>query len=86
MPVGKIPTAHLEMRSASLTHRHASKSIQSVAIDNAIYFLNDPQTAAFQQFLNASRHGHAGASVEVAWYLSTGNLEGVSQDVERAVM
>lgn len=24
MPVGKIPTAHLEMRSASLTRRHAS--------------------------------------------------------------
>ncbi|XP_056893155.1 protein sel-1 homolog 3 isoform X1 [Takifugu flavidus] len=44
------------------------------------------ETAAFQQFLNASRLGHVGASVEVAWYLSTGNLEGVSQDVERAVI
>ncbi|XP_036067296.1 protein sel-1 homolog 3 isoform X2 [Oryzias melastigma] len=38
------------------------------------------------EFLNASRLGHVGASVEAAWYLSTGNLEGVSQDVERAVI
>lgn len=45
-----------------------------------------PQSAAFQQFLNASRFGHVAASVEAAWYLSTGNLEGVSQDAERAVM
>ncbi|XP_073332497.1 protein sel-1 homolog 3 [Pagrus major] len=44
------------------------------------------QTAAFQQFLNASRLGHIAASVEAAWYLSTGSLEGVSQDVERAVI
>ncbi|KAG8003474.1 Protein sel-1-like protein 3 [Nibea albiflora] len=44
------------------------------------------ETAAFQQFLNASRLGHVAASVEAAWYLSTGSLEGVSQDVERAVM
>ncbi|XP_029906417.1 protein sel-1 homolog 3 [Myripristis murdjan] len=44
------------------------------------------ETAAFQQFLNASSFGHVAASVEAAWYLSTGSLEGVSQDVERAVM
>ncbi|XP_027146236.1 protein sel-1 homolog 3 isoform X2 [Larimichthys crocea] len=44
------------------------------------------ETAAFQQFLNASRLGHIAASVEAAWYLSTGSLEGVSQDVERAVI
>lgn len=49
-------------------------------------FLPDPQTAAFQQFLKASRFGHVAASVEAAQYLSTGNLEGVSQDVDRAVM
>ncbi|XP_070765272.1 protein sel-1 homolog 3 [Enoplosus armatus] len=44
------------------------------------------ETAAFQQFLNASQFGHVAASVEAAWYLSTGVLEGVSQDVERAVI
>ncbi|GAA6217828.1 protein sel-1 homolog 3-like [Lates japonicus] len=44
------------------------------------------ETAAFHQFLNASRFGHVAASVEAAWYLSTGSLEGVSQDVERAVI
>uniref|UniRef100_A0A8C7X5Q8 Protein sel-1 homolog 3 n=1 Tax=Oryzias sinensis TaxID=183150 RepID=A0A8C7X5Q8_9TELE len=44
------------------------------------------ESAAFQQFLNASRFGHVAASVEAAWYLSTGNLEGVSQDAERAVI
>lgn len=59
---------------------------QSAAIDEPIYFLYNPQTAAFRWFLNASWHGHVGAAVEVAWYLSTGNLEGVSQDVESAVM
>ncbi|XP_026160908.1 protein sel-1 homolog 3 isoform X2 [Mastacembelus armatus] len=42
-------------------------------------------TAAFHCFLNASRLGNVAASVEAAWYLSTGSLEGVSQDVERAV-
>ncbi|XP_044054603.1 protein sel-1 homolog 3 isoform X2 [Siniperca chuatsi] len=44
------------------------------------------ESAAFQLFLNASRFGHVAASVEAAWYLSTGSLEGVSQDVERAVI
>nr|XP_033477060.1 protein sel-1 homolog 3-like isoform X1 [Epinephelus lanceolatus] len=44
------------------------------------------ETAAFQLFLNASVLGHISASVEAAWYLSTGSLEGVSQDVERAVI
>ncbi|XP_074523997.1 protein sel-1 homolog 3 [Halichoeres trimaculatus] len=44
------------------------------------------ETAAFQQFLNASQYGHIAALVEVAWYSSTGNLGGVSQDVQRAVI
>uniref|UniRef100_A0A8C5H8P0 Protein sel-1 homolog 3-like n=1 Tax=Gouania willdenowi TaxID=441366 RepID=A0A8C5H8P0_GOUWI len=44
------------------------------------------ESAAFQHFLNASKSGHMSASVEVARYLSTGNLEGVSQDVEKAVI
>ncbi|CAK6956152.1 protein sel-1 homolog 3%2C partial [Scomber scombrus] len=44
------------------------------------------EIAAFQQFLRASRLGHVGATVEAAWYLSTGSLEGMSQDAERAVM
>ncbi|KAK2907555.1 hypothetical protein Q8A73_008628 [Channa argus] len=42
--------------------------------------------AAFQLFLSASRFGHVTASVEAAWYLPTGSLEGLSQDVERAVI
>ncbi|KAM9384072.1 protein sel-1 homolog 3 isoform 1-T1 [Pholidichthys leucotaenia] len=44
------------------------------------------ESAAFELFLNASGFGHVAASLEAAWYLSTGNLEGVSQDVKRAVM
>ncbi|CAB1439267.1 unnamed protein product [Pleuronectes platessa] len=44
------------------------------------------ETAAFQYFVNASRFGHVAASVEAAWYLSTGSLGGVSQDAERAVI
>ncbi|XP_030583534.1 protein sel-1 homolog 3 [Archocentrus centrarchus] len=44
------------------------------------------ESAAFEQFLNASELGHIAASVEAAWYLSTGCLEGVSQDMKRAVM
>ncbi|XP_035504340.2 protein sel-1 homolog 3 isoform X1 [Scophthalmus maximus] len=44
------------------------------------------ELAAFQQFLNASRLGHAAASVEAARHLSTGSLEGVAQDAERAVI
>lgn len=55
-------------------------------LEDVIYVLYDSQTAAFQQFLNASQYGHTAALVEVAWYSSTGNLEGVSQDVQRAVM
>ncbi|CAG5862185.1 unnamed protein product [Menidia menidia] len=43
------------------------------------------ESAAFQLFLNASRFGHVAASVEAAWYLSTGSLQAASQDVERAV-
>lgn len=49
-------------------------------------FFNDLQSAAFEQFLNASRFGHVTASVEAARYLSMGSLEGVSQDMKRAVM
>ncbi|KAK9518893.1 hypothetical protein VZT92_021660 [Zoarces viviparus] len=43
------------------------------------------ETAMVLQFLNASRLGHDVASVEAASYLSTGVLEGVPQDVGRAV-
>ncbi|XP_072294196.1 protein sel-1 homolog 3 [Eucyclogobius newberryi] len=43
------------------------------------------ETAAVLYFLNASALGHIGASVEGAYYLSTGELEGVPQDAERAV-
>lgn len=51
-----------------------------------LFFFNDLQSAAFEQFLNASRFGHVTASVEAARYLSMGSLEGVSQDMKRAVM
>uniref|UniRef100_A0A8C7T0L1 Uncharacterized protein n=1 Tax=Oncorhynchus mykiss TaxID=8022 RepID=A0A8C7T0L1_ONCMY len=44
------------------------------------------ETAAFHLFLNSSLYGHVDGAVEAAWYLSTGNLEGVSRDTERAVM
>ncbi|XP_029002328.1 protein sel-1 homolog 3 isoform X2 [Betta splendens] len=44
------------------------------------------ETAAFLLFLNASDSGHVTAAVEASWYLSTGRLEGVSQDVGRAVI
>ncbi|KAM9384073.1 protein sel-1 homolog 3 isoform 2-T2 [Pholidichthys leucotaenia] len=47
---------------------------------------HESKSAAFELFLNASGFGHVAASLEAAWYLSTGNLEGVSQDVKRAVM
>ncbi|XP_071343140.1 protein sel-1 homolog 3 [Trachinotus anak] len=83
-------------------HKNAVKYYEQAALNGSddgmfnlgVYHLsgknpNNPQKnemAAFQQFLNASRFGHAAASVEAAWYLSTGNLEGVSQDVERAVI
>nr|XP_046248204.1 protein sel-1 homolog 3 isoform X2 [Scatophagus argus] len=83
-------------------HKNAVKYFEQAARNGSddgmfnlgIYYLNgknpnSPQrneTAAFQQFLNASRFGHVAASVEVAWYLSTGSLEGVSRDVEKAVI
>ncbi|XP_071010448.1 protein sel-1 homolog 3 [Oncorhynchus clarkii lewisi] len=44
------------------------------------------ETAAFHLFLNSSLYGHVDGAVEAAWYLSTGNLEGVSRDTERAVI
>ncbi|CAL8252123.1 unnamed protein product [Merluccius merluccius] len=47
--------------------------------------LRKNQTAAFQYFQNASRSGHAGASLAAAWYLATGTLEGMARDVEFAV-
>uniref|UniRef100_A0AAV2KTS0 Protein sel-1 homolog 3-like n=1 Tax=Knipowitschia caucasica TaxID=637954 RepID=A0AAV2KTS0_KNICA len=43
------------------------------------------QTAAFLHFLNASSLGHVAASIEAAHYLSTGELQGLSQDSEAAV-
>lgn len=83
-------------------HKSAVKYFEQAALNGSedgmfnlgLYHLtgNNPnslrinETAAFQQFLNASRFGHVAASVEAAWYLSTGSLEGVSQDVERAVI
>ncbi|XP_070817191.1 protein sel-1 homolog 3 [Chaetodon trifascialis] len=83
-------------------HKKAVKYFEQAALNGnddgmfnlGVYHLSgkDPdrpwrnETAAFQQFLNASGFGHVAASVEVAWYLSTGSLEGVSQDVERAVI
>ncbi|XP_060885719.1 protein sel-1 homolog 3 [Labrus mixtus] len=83
-------------------HRNAVKYFEQAALNGnedgifnlGLYHLNrknpdNPvknETAAFQQFLKASRYGHVSAVVEAAWYFSTGNLEGVSQDVERAVM
>ncbi|KAM7410426.1 hypothetical protein PAMA_001729 [Pampus argenteus] len=83
-------------------HKTAMKYFKQAALNGSddgmfnlgIYHLNGKnpdspwrnETAAFQQFLNASRFGHVAAAVEAAWYLSTGNLEGVSQDAERAVI
>ncbi|KAG7228882.1 hypothetical protein INR49_008660 [Caranx melampygus] len=83
-------------------HRNAVKYFEQAALNGSadamfnlgIYHLNgknphSPQRnemAAFQLFLNASHFGHGSASVEVAWYLSTGSLEGVSHDAERAVI
>lgn len=43
------------------------------------------QTAAFHYFLDAAQLGHTTASVEVAWYLATGSLQGAPQDADRAV-
>ncbi|XP_039985010.1 protein sel-1 homolog 3 isoform X2 [Xiphias gladius] len=83
-------------------HKNAVKYFEQAALNGSgdgmfnlgIYHLSGKnlhnqqrnEMAAFQQFLNASRFGHVAASVEAAWYLSTGSLEGVSQDVERAVI
>lgn len=83
-------------------HKNAIKYFEQAALNGSsdgmfnvgIYHLSGAnpdrplrnESAAFQQFLNASRFGHAAASVEAAWYLSTGSLEGVSQDVEKAVI
>lgn len=83
-------------------HRNAVKHFKQAALNGnedgifnlGIYHLNgmNPdkpvrnETAAFHQFLRASWYGHVAGAVESAWYLSTGNLEGVSRDVERAVM
>uniref|UniRef100_A0A3B3XK74 Uncharacterized protein n=2 Tax=Poecilia mexicana TaxID=48701 RepID=A0A3B3XK74_9TELE len=82
-------------------HRNAAKYFEQAALNGSddgmfnlgIYHLTGEnpdkpwknESAAFEQFLNASRFGHAAASVEVAWYLSTGSLRGVSRDVQRAV-
>lgn len=83
-------------------HKNALKYFEQAALNGSddgmfnlgVYHLNGKnpdrpwrnESAAFQQFLNASRFGHVAASVEAAWYLSTGGLQGVSQDVERAVI
>uniref|UniRef100_UPI0037E8532C protein sel-1 homolog 3 isoform X2 n=1 Tax=Semicossyphus pulcher TaxID=241346 RepID=UPI0037E8532C len=83
-------------------HRNAKKYFEQAALNGSehgmfnlgIYYLNgmDPdspernETAAFQQFLKASWFGHVAGSVEAAWYLATGSLAAVSQDVEGAVI
>ncbi|XP_037624830.1 protein sel-1 homolog 3 [Sebastes umbrosus] len=83
-------------------HKKAMKYFEQAALNGSadgmfnlgLYHINGEnperprknETAAFLLFLNASRLGHVVASVEAAWYLSTGSLEGVSQDVERAVI
>lgn len=51
-----------------------------------LFFFVGPQTAAFHYFLDAAQLGHTAASLEVAWYLATGSLQGAPQDVDRAVM
>ncbi|XP_075901467.1 protein sel-1 homolog 3 isoform X2 [Nelusetta ayraudi] len=43
------------------------------------------ETAAFHYFLDAAQLGHTVASVEVAWYLATGSLQGAPRDADRAV-
>ncbi|XP_061593913.1 protein sel-1 homolog 3-like isoform X2 [Cololabis saira] len=83
-------------------HKNAVRYFEQAALNGSddgmfnlgVYHLNGKnpdkpwrnESAAFQQFLNASRLGHVAASVEAAWYLSTGSLGGLSQDVERAVI
>ncbi|KAM4629257.1 protein sel-1 homolog 3 [Polymixia lowei] len=83
-------------------HKTAVKYFEQAALNGSedamfnlgVYHLNGKhpdsprrnETAAFQYFLNASSHGHVSSSVEAARYLSTGSLQGVSQDVERAVI
>ncbi|XP_041648116.1 protein sel-1 homolog 3-like [Cheilinus undulatus] len=83
-------------------HRNAVKYYEQAALNGSedaifnlgLYHLSglDPdnpvrnETAAFYQFLQASWYGHIAGSVEAAWYFSTGHLEGVSRDVEQAVM
>ncbi|KAM4574213.1 protein sel-1 homolog 3 isoform 1-T2 [Fundulus diaphanus] len=82
-------------------HRNAVKYFEQAALNGSddgmfnlgIYHLSGEnpdkpwrnESAAVEQFLNASRLGHVAASLETARYLSTGSLEGVSQDVEGAV-
>uniref|UniRef100_A0A3B4G3W8 SEL1L family member 3 n=1 Tax=Pundamilia nyererei TaxID=303518 RepID=A0A3B4G3W8_9CICH len=83
-------------------HKNAAKYFEQAALNGSddgmfnlgIYHLSgmNPdrpwrnESAAFEQFLNASRFGHVTASVEAARYLSMGSLEGVSQDMKRAVI
>ncbi|XP_006790304.1 protein sel-1 homolog 3 [Neolamprologus brichardi] len=83
-------------------HKNAAKYFEQAALNGSddgmfnlgIYHLSgmNPdrpwinESAAFEQFLNASRFGHVAASVEAARYLSMGSLEGVSQDMKRAVI
>lgn len=40
----------------------------------------------FLYSLYSSLYGHMDGAVEAAWYLSTGNLDRVSQDTKRAVI
>ncbi|XP_076014671.1 protein sel-1 homolog 3 isoform X2 [Genypterus blacodes] len=83
-------------------HRTAMKYFKEAALKGneegmynlGVYYLSgkDPDSpwrdemAAFQLFMNASSHGHIGASVEAARFLAMGNLDGVPQDLEEAVL
>ncbi|KAF3691221.1 Protein sel-1 -like protein 3 Suppressor of lin-12-like protein 3 [Channa argus] len=77
-------------------HRNAVKYFEQAAngsddgiFNLGIYHLNGKNPKSLRKnelFLSASRFGHVTASVEAAWYLPTGSLEGLSQDVERAVI
>lgn len=75
-----------EMRFDFHNFRNGFLSRYDQRVKLCFFFFNDLQSAAFEQFLNASRFGHVTASVEAARYLSMGSLEGVSQDMKRAVM
>lgn len=44
------------------------------------------QTAAFHYFLRAAQLGHVDAAVQSASFLSTGTVQGVPKDQDKAVL